>query len=60
MNEYPLRRPVTRSKRFILLSATVLALHATMPYREVQKLSGHDRETLASGTLNHDDSQYFS
>jgi hypothetical protein len=60
MNEYPLRRPVMRSKPFILLSATVLALIATAPYRAVQKLSGCMRETLASATLNHDDSQYLS
>ena len=62
MNEYPLRRPVMRSKPFILLSSTVyiLDLHATVPYREVQKLSGHDRETPDSGTLNSCDSQYLS
>jgi hypothetical protein len=60
MNEYPLRRPVMRSKPFIPFSATVLAPNAIAPYRAVQKLSGHDCETLASGTLNHDDSQDFS
>jgi len=60
MNEYPLRRPVTRSKPFILLSATVLALYGTVPYRAIQKLSGHDRETPDSGTLNSCDSQYLS
>ena len=60
MNEYPLRRPVMRSKPFILLSATVLALHAIVPYRAVQKLSGCMRETPDSGTLNSCNSQYLS
>ena len=60
MNEYPLRRPVMSFKRFIPFSATVLALHSTAPYREVQKLSGCIRETQESATLNHDDSQDFS